>query len=276
MLKLKFSISDRRNSDAKSSVKARHGRSYSARRRYRVEIINENTLSRVWSIKFVGFRAILAAAGVLAAITSLIAVIFMFTPLGRLLPGGLKGDVRRQYTEAALKIDSLERISREQTAYTSNIIAILTDSLPDPVIPDARQPSALIDTLISAGENELRFVKQYEQEQRFNLSVLSPIAAEGMIFEAPSETDTGAGPVNAVYRGSVVAAFTGDDGLSTLVVQHPNDFISVYNDLDQVYVDRGDKIVAGQRIGHATSGRPLLFELWHSGARLDPALYIAY
>lgn len=277
VLKLKIFTRARQSLDKKSGGKAKRGRSYSARRRFRVEIINENTLSRVWSIKFIGFRAVLAAVGVFAAIASLIAVIFMFTPLGRLLPGGLKGDVRRQYTEAALRIDSLEHISRQQTAYTSNIIAILTDSLPDPVIPDARQPSSIIDTLISAGENEQRFVKQFEQqEQRFNLSVLSPIAADGMIFESPSETDTGAGPINSVYRGTVVSSFTGDDGFSTLVVQHPNDFISVYSDLDEVYVDRGDKIVAGQRIGHATSQRPLLFELWHSGARLDPALYIAY
>ncbi|MCM1033717.1 MAG: M23 family metallopeptidase [Odoribacter sp.] len=244
-------------------------------RRYRLELINDNTLSRVWQLKFKGIWALIAAGGALAAIASLIAMIFMFTPLGQFLPGRLKGDLRSQYIEMALRVDSLENVAREQSAYTANIVAILTDSLPDPVIPDARQPgAAVVDSLISAGDAEQRFVKQFEEEQRFNLSVLSPIAAEGMIFESPSETDTGAGPVAAVYRGTVVSLITTDDGFTTAVVQHPGDFISVYADLDECYIDRGDKVVAGQRIGHSTPGRPLLFELWHAGIKLDPALYI--
>lgn len=262
---------------ANPKAAARRRRHVGAPRRFRVEIINENTLERAWSVKFKGAWAIVAAAGALAAMVSLVAVIFLFTPLGRFLPGQLEGDLRSRYMATALRVDSLERVAREQIAYTSNIIAILNDSLPEPAVHDTGRTgaSAVVDSLISAGDAEQRFVRQFEQEQRFNLSVLSPIAAEGMIFEMPSETDTGAGPVAAVYRGSVVAAFTDADGFSSVVIQHPGDFISVYNDLEQVYVGRGDKVVAGQRIGNSTTARPLLFELWHSGTRLDPSLYIA-
>lgn len=255
-------------------------RPYSAGRRYRVEILNENTLSRVWSVNLRGNRAIVAALIVVAAIASLVAVIFMFTPLGRFLPGQLSGEERQQYMAAAMRIDSLERLTAVQLAYTRNILNILDDSVA-PVDETALAAAAaaapsVVDTLISAGESERRFVRQFEQDSRYNLSVLSPIAASGMIFESPSVTDTGAGPVTAVYRGTVVSVFHDPDGWSTAIVQHPNDFITVYDNLDEVYVDRGDKIVAGQRIGESTTSRPLLFELWHGGSKLDPALYIPY
>lgn len=255
-------------------------RPYSTGRRYRVEIINENTLSRVCSVNLRGCRAWVAAMITVAAIASLVAVIFMFTPLGRFLPGQLSGEERRQYMEAALRIDSLERLTAVQLAYTRNIISILDDSVPAvseaELAAAATAPPSVVDTLISAGENERRFVRQFEQDSRFNLSVLSPIAASGMIFESPSVTDTGAGPVAAVYRGTVVSVFYDPDGWSTAVIQHPNDFITVYDNLDEVYVDRGDKVVGGQRIGESTTSRPLLFELWHGGSKLDPALYIPY
>ena len=257
----------------KPGVKTRR-QSYKVSRRYRVEIINENTLSRLWSVKLRGTRALLAAIAAIAAVASLVAVVFMFTPLGRFLPGHLRGDLRGNYTDAALRIDSIERVVRARQAYLDNITGILNDSLPEIVVQDIAQPTSVVDSLISAGDNERRFVKQYEEEHRFNLSVLSPIAAEGMIFERPALTDAGVGSVTVVYRGTVVSCLTGAGGFFTVVVQHPNDFITVYASLSEVFVERGEKVVAGQRIGRTDADSPLSFELWHSGLKLDPAQYI--
>ena len=247
-----------------------------ARRRWRVEIINENTLSRLWSLRLSGIKVWLAGTAVVAAIASLIAMIFMFTPLGKLLPGQLRGDLRAGYLEAALHIDSLQRVTREQEAFTRNIMAILSDSLSaGPATASNAATATTTDSLISASEAERRFVRQFEEEERFNLSVLSPIAAEGMIFEAPAASEDGTGPVAAVYRGTVVG-LTETAGTTTLTIQHPNDFISVYSRLADAYVAKGDKVLAGQRIGAATSGAPVLFELWHGGSSLDPANYLPH
>lgn len=260
----------------KSTRLGKPRRALRARRRWRVEIINENTLARMWSLRLSGIQVWIAAIGVVAAIASLIAVVFMFTPLGRLLPGQLHGDLRGNYLDAAVRIDSLSRIARDHDAYTRNIIRILSDSVDGGVPADAGiAETAVTDSLVSATEAERRFVRQFEEEERFNLSVLSPIAAEGMIFEAPSATSAGTGPVSAVYRGTVVAVTDTPSGW-TVTIQHPNDFISVYSHLDEVYVGRGDKVYAAQRIGSSTSEAPLLFELWHSGASLDPELYLSY
>lgn len=251
------------------------------RRRYRVEIINENTLGLIWSLRLSGIRAIVAAVAVVAAIASLITVIFMFTPVRRLLPGYLPPDERGNYLEMALKVDSLSRIAREHDAYTRNIVDILSgktvETRPAPPATDSLGHAVIsVDSIFEASEAERRFVRQFEDAERFNLSVLSPIAAEGMIFEAPSSAPGASGPVSAIYRGTVIASHTDADGLTTITIQHPNDFISVYGNLDETFVRKGDKVVASQRLGVSTTDRPLLFELWHGGSQLDPELYVAY
>ncbi len=244
------------------------------RRRFRVDIVNENSLRRIAGVRLTGLQAILAAVCVVAAVTSLIAVIFMFTPAGYLLPGSLRPAERGDYTALALRVDSLSREAAMQSAYTANIRAIFTDSVATVAPGELSAEPLPADSLLEASDAERDFVRRFEQEQRFNLSVLSPIAAEGMIFEAPSPSPTLVGPVTAIYRGTVVAAITSSDGMTTLTVQHPNEFISTYGNLHEVYTRPGQKVSAGQRIGHTAT--PLSFELWHSGARLDPQQYIAF
>lgn len=255
-----------------SGVKGR--RAARARRRWRVEIVNENTLARTWSIGLSGLRVWIAAAVVVGAIASLIAVFFMFTPLGALLPGHLDGDLRSQYLDAALRIDSLERAARSHEAYADNIRRIFAGEADDRSAASQATPASVADSLLEASEAERLFVRRFDARERFNLSVLSPIAAEGMIFESPVENAAGSGNVDAVYRGTVVGLTRAPGGSFTVSVQHPNDFLSVYSRLDEVYVDKGSKVLAGQRIGRTATGSRLDFELWHAGSMLDPEQYV--
>ncbi len=266
-----------KNSRSDKTKRAKR-RPYTTRRRFRVEIINENTLSRIWSVKLSGIKAILAAIATVAAIVSLVFVIIGFTPLKNILPGQLKGDLRGNYLETALRIDSLEQITRKQNAYTHNIANILTDNIDTTRIsPEGSiQSSIPVDSLLTATDEERRFVQQFEEEERFNLSVLSPIAAEGMIFEAPTYDENRVGEINAVYRGTVIGQAININGTFSVIIQHPNDFISVYDNLSETFVKKGSKVVAGQRIGRTTSEHPLTFELWHKGSSLDPSLYVPF
>lgn len=242
-----------------------------ARRKWRVEIINENTLSRVFSVRFTGIKARLALLAAIASVVSLVVVIFTFTPVGKWIWG--EKDLRNQYVDMSLRLDSLNTVARVNNAFTENVVAILKDSLRiDSIV--APVPAAGPDSLLAASEAELRFVERFESEQRFNLSVLSPIVAEGMIFESPVATVGEGGPVTAVYRGTVVGAIVLPDGKFTLILQHPNDFISIYSGLNNIYVGKGSKVVAGQRIGYADSEPG--FELWRGGAALEPSDYIQF
>lgn len=242
-----------------------------APRRWRVDIVNENTLARVIRVRLTGIKAYLAMLAAIASIASLVVVFFTFTPVGSWIWG--ERNLQKQYVDMSLRLDSLTSVAATRQAYADNIMAILTDSLPVDSAMLSESP-AVADTLMAASEAERHFVERFEAERRFNLSVLAPIAAEGMFFESPVAKVGEGGPVMAVYRGTVIGEYVGPDGKITLVVQHPNDFISSYSGLMDAYASKGAKVVAGQRIG--TSADEPGFELWRGGVALDPTNYIQF
>lgn len=219
-----------------------------------------------------------------------------FTPVKSLLPGFIKSDRRNSYEELLLKYDSLSTEAAIQNDYLENIMAIFSDSVATEIPPLKRDTlgALSVDSIIPASDAERKFVKQYEQREKYNLSVLSPIAAEGMTFYVPvvgAKVDavgesTGKGielitsssaQVSSIYSGTVIAeSFVVGQGI-TVVVQHPQDFISIYSGLSSSYVSKGDKVGAGTRIGiMSASHNRLSFELWHSGTSLNPQEYIAF
>lgn len=262
--------------------------------RYRLDFIKENTFNRVWSVRMTRTRVAIVTAAVIAGGAALIFFIMAYTPMRRLLPDSLSGDLRNRYLETAMRLDSLEQKARLNDAYIANLATILTDNIPeDSAMARAAEKVMLDDSLLQASETERAFLRRYEDEARFNLSVLSPIAAEGMVFSAPvgagvelSElpggnagvrlTSAGAAAVSAVYRGTVTGVYTRPDGTTAVTVQHPNDFISVYDGLGDVFVDKGSKVGAGQRIAHTSPAHATTFELWHKGVPLDPREYINF
>lgn len=259
----------------------------------RLDYVNEASFSRVWSVRFSRRQAVLLAAIAVAAVAALVYVVMAFTPLRRLLPGQLDGDMRARYTEASLRLDSLTRVMHTNARYLSDVEAILSGTVdPDSAItsqPPLREQS---DTLMAASEAERAFVQKMENNRRYKLSVLAPIAAEGMAFYSPAPGAEAEAPadgasavelrgsrgqgIDAIYRGTVIAVYTDSRGLFTAIVQHPNEFISVYGGMAECMVARGDTPSTGSRIGNAGADGTLRFELWHNGAPLNPADYVAF
>ncbi len=221
-------------------------------------------------------------------------MILFYTPVRGFLPGQLKGDLRSGYVSMALRLDSLTQRVRANDAYVANIRSVMLGDIdPDRARRELSVPGNIDDTIIATSEAERLFVRQFEEAERFNLSVLSPIAAESMVFYSPVasgvqpevESDATVAkvsskatlPVSAIYRGSVVSVVnSGDRHGSVVIIQHPNDFLSIYNGLDDVFAKPGDKVVAGQRIGHTAPDEVMAFELWHGGIALAPADYIGF
>ncbi len=256
--------------------------------RFRLDFIKENTYNRLWSIRMTRGRVIAVSAASVAAMAALIWMVIAYTPMRQLLPGSLRGDLRAQYLETALKLDSLEQATRANEAFLAGIVGVMKGEADSLASRENPQPSSA-DSLVAPTEAERDFVSRYEDEVRFNLSVLAPIAAEGMVFSSPLGNTAGVEPsaspgirlkavgkvaVAAVYRGTVTGVYHDGAEGETVVIQHPNDFISVYAGLSDVFVNKGTRVVAGQRIGHTAPGSTFYFELWHKGAALDPKDYI--
>lgn len=285
------------------SISALFGRrtrtEFSNPRRYRLDFIAENTFNRVWTIRFSRARVFLFTATIIAAIGALMFVVFFFTPVRKLLPGRLEGDLRLKYVGMALRLDSLEQRNRANDLYLTNLHSIFTEDTTDriPDRPSARQSTELsasqTDSMLQASAAERRFVQQYEASERFNLSVLTPIAAEGMAFYSPIDgavedpvlirdntlvefAEKGLMAISSAYRGTVIGVYPEADGRSTVVIQHPNDFISIYHGLADCFTRTDSKVRAGERIGHSGKGRIFGFELWHNGSAVNPTEYISF
>lgn len=258
----------------------------------RLDYVNEASFSRVWSVRFTRLQAAVLACIAVAAVAALVYVVMAFTPLRQLLPGTLDRDTRGLYIDATLRLDSLTREMHVNERYLSDVQAIITGTVdPDSARNSHTALTELSDTLISASEAERAFVQRFENTQRYSLSVLAPIAAEGMAFYSPAPgAEAEAAPdarsvtlhgtrsqgIDAIYRGSVIAAYTDARGLYTIIIQHPNEFISVYSGLAECFVSRGDTPSTGSRIAAAPPDGTMRFELWHKGNALNPDDYVAF
>ncbi len=281
-----------------NSLRPNSAGDFTPHRRYRLSLDRTSSLTRLASVS--GSKGQMITLAVLAFVMTgaIWLAVFIYTPLRNLLPARFTVELRDKYNEMDVRLDSVADATRIYRQYTSNIQSILTDSIPQTPststrdIPDIQDIP--VDSLLVASEREKMFVRRFEDEERFNLSVLSPIAADGMTFYAPvsalsaeitekkadipnisvlTPKTTG---VSAIYRGTVLSKnYTTGRGF-TLIIQHPNDFISVYSGLTEAFTSRGDKVAVGQRIGLTSTTVPFNFELWHNGTPLKPSDYIAF
>ena len=226
-------------------------------------------------------------------------LLVMITPLKQLLPGYLKEDQRDATEESLLRLDSIIGTYETNSRYIENFLrATDTDRLPTDSIPkiDTILETSTEDSLIGPSERERNFVARMQEHERFNVSVLAPLAADGMIFT--NVTDNGifssstlkepypevilasGANVKAMTDGTVVdAAYSSPKGCYSMAIQHRGGFLSYYSGLGSPLVDIGEKVSAGQIIASPPSpdanGRRIIrVRLWHNGIHLIPYDYI--
>lgn len=268
--------------------------------RYRLSFSDENRFVTLWSFSARKRGMIYAALTAFLASAILGAILLGLTPLRTVLPGYIKVDDRRNYIEAARRVDSVTHVAAVNNAYMANIIAILNDdidldSITSAITDSLSRQSVSVDSLLPTSDAEREFVRQYQQRERFNVSVLSPVAADGMAFFPPvtgasmrtsdvaghlSFTLPAATPVSATYRGAVIDVYYIPSQGYTVLLQHPNDFLSRYSGLGETFVKKGDRVATGARIGlsnrNTSRDEPLSFELWYNGSQLNPTDYISF
>ncbi len=263
---------------------------------WRVSISDINHFADIFSITLTVKRLILVCVILLLVSITLGICFVAFTPVKAMLPGFIKSEQRNSFEELSLKYDSLSTVASIQNDYLENIVAIFSDSVTTEIQTLKRDTLGTLnaDSILPTSDAERTFVKQYEQREKYNLSVLAPIAAEGMTFFVPvvgaKVSDTtdekykgillitpANASISAICRGTVIAEYYVADQGITVIVQHPRDFVSIYSGISSTYVAKGDKVNAGSRLGVMSANKhTLCFELWHSGTALNPQEYIAF
>ncbi len=275
------------------------------RTKYTLSFFNENTLENVWTICFSRTGAILTVLLLSVIACGAILSIVVGTPIRSLLPGYMKSEERIEVVDNILRIDSLSAEMNRQNLYISNLQAILSGDIQIDSV--SQQNDSLlrmtVDSLLPESKQMAEYVQQYEEEEKYNLTVFTPTTpVDGKIFYTPLKGEIVKrynpleghfgidiecprnASVSSVLDGTVVSAgYTVDYGY-VIAVQHPNDFLSVYKYNSGVLKSIGDKVHGGEKIALAgwEKGKSnkqactLEFQLWHTGEALDPEKYITF
>ncbi|MCD7848418.1 MAG: M23 family metallopeptidase [Parabacteroides sp.] len=271
--------------------------------KYKLSFFNESTLEEVWSFRLSqlsAFAMLGLFAFLLIVFTSLIII---KTPIRNYLPGYLDVEVRKEIMQNALRADSLERMIQIQSLYLNNVAGILSGTMP---IDSIREIDSLArvnpDYEIPCSKEETKFVKEFEEAEKYNLAVLdpNPVPTDGVFFYKPVNgvvsahydanirhygVDLVAAPkesVLATLDGTVVFAGFDPNSGNVIQVQHKNGFLSIYKHNELLLKEVGDRVVAGEAValvgntGKLSTGPHLHFELWYKGSPVNPEEYIAF
>jgi murein DD-endopeptidase MepM/ murein hydrolase activator NlpD len=270
--------------------------------KYKLSILNENTLEEVFAFRLSRLSVFWVVAGFAIILVTLTSIVIINTPIRNYLPGYLDSEVRETLVENVLKADSLEQALATQTKYLNNISSILQGTSPIAEVPETDTISKNSNPVLEKSKETVEFIKNYEEEEKYNLtkSTSSQQLPDNLIFYKPVKgmisshfdlrekhygIDIATNPkesVLATMKGTIV--FTGFDANAGYIVQiqHPNGFISIYKHNTLLLKKQGDDVNAGEAIalagntGNLSSGTHLHFELWLKGSPVNPEDFIIF
>ena len=271
--------------------------------KYKLSFINENTLEEVWSFRLSQLSVFISLGVFAFSLVAFTAFIIIMTPIRNYLPGYLDVEVRKEIVQNALRADSLERMIEIQNLYLKNVTGIISGTIE---LDSIREIDSLArvdaDFEIPRSPEEEEYVKNFEQEEKYNLPVLNtnPLPMDGLFFYKPVN-----GVISSHYQADIhhfgvdIAAASKESVLATLdgtvmyagydpnqgnviQLQHKNGFVSVYKHNELLLKEPGEQVVAGEAIalvgntGKLSTGPHLHFELWYNGKPVNPEDFIVF
>lgn len=288
-----------------SETKARKkGRWERLRHRYRMVIMEDDTLELRSSVKLSLFNVYLALSVLLVVLTVIIFSLIYFTPIKNYLVGYDQVRMTRTVLEQERVIDSLARVSRAHDAWLDNLRRKLRGEADTSFNPPPRSQREYdrID-LHAVPDEDLALREEVSRADVFSLRVDENgrdgdwrdgpffLPLDGLLTAAfdPGEEHYGVdivakenSPVRAVRDGTVVDRYWDAETGNVLVLQHEDDLLSLYKHNRTVLVKTGSFVRAGDAIaivgntGELSSGPHLHFELWHDRTPLDPEDYLTF
>lgn len=231
--------------------------------------------SRVFSVSLGG--AFLILAGIFFSGAGVFWILLQFSPVRQAILGYEEEWLRQHLHSLMETTEALEAEVRQ----CEMVIQALRTALQEGTLP---QP------LPSPTENipgtDSRSGSERDSQTSFPLvppvkngEINLPVALDLLHFGVDLRVSEGA-PVYSIGEGTVVLAdWTLQTGY-TVIIQHPNGWLSVYRHNQKLYVSAGDFVRTGQLIarvgktGLFSRGVHLHFELWDRGFPLDPSVWL--
>lgn len=269
--------------------------------KYKVSVLNENTLEEVFHLRMSAQRFFLTFLFILLAVLILFSTLILTTPLRQLLPDNINSDIRKEAVKHALIIDSLTEEVTLRQAYINTFRdlvtgdIIITDSLlnSDSIIAKQRD-----EQLLEKSQIEKEFCEEFEEEERYNISAtVNNNTNNNVVFFKPTIGEIAdefnplkghlgidiktkpSTPIVSVYQGTVLySAYTLDEDYFIQII-HPQGFISVYKGAANVFKKSGDIVQSGEVIAimdDKNTNATLHFELWRDSQAQNPLNYIVF
>ena len=251
-------------------------------------------LSRLNVLTFLGFFIIGCFFCTLLLIT--------YTPLNEYIPGKSSKEVQKNLIHLSLKSDSLQKVLDNRDAYLQNIHNIISgknlvvtqiDNTPNTnkeaggiTFKKSIEDSLLRVAVEAVNKSSIYIKKTINHEFLIFFPPLSGFISDvfnsnlkhfGVDLVAKEKTR-----ISSVLDGTVIIShWTAETGY-VIVIQHKNNYISLYKHNSLLLKDVGDFVNAGDHIavignsGELSSGPHLHFELWHKGAPVNPEDYISF
>ena len=259
----------------------------------------------------VAWRLNITPIGLWGGIVGLIIIIFItllllmsYTSILDILPGYRTDAEKREahLRESIMRLDIMERNMSEILAYNEAVATIMGGSTPtihSTVMTDtirydkSRILPTRADTLLRAALESTT--------GDYSLSNTKPLKSEAAMFSSPmrgsitrnfdapeSSYDVaimsidGDDSVMAVENGTVIGTVEHGQGIGSVTIQHGGGYISVYKQLGEILVRKGQTVQSGAVIGRLNTpeaeeqNTTLEFELWRDGTAVDPERYILF
>ena len=274
-------------------------------RKRRFNMLNATDLSEEWHVH-------LSPASILAGLVAFLLILFIltlslvaYTPVLEFLPGyRTEADRSREsLIQNIIRLDSMQRVMNDMMTYNENIALIMegrtpvarvltpTDSsrISKVLVVPSREDSLLRAQMEGSGEYALAGQDADSRRKlRESIELTAPI--EGIItahFDLKQGSygvkiaAAAADRVAAIDKGTVIQSLWSPENGYTIVIQHAANLISIYRNLSQSLVAKGQIIRPGEQIGYnaeAENGEVKLFEfeLWNNGKPVDPERYIVF
>jgi len=278
------------------------------RDKYRLVLLNEETLEERISFKLSRLN-VFVAIGLLSIILVFITTyIIAFTPLKEYIPGYTDVTLQRRIYELQLRSDSVAFAMRTQEKYLQSLKKVLGGDIPNEremaAVDTAKAKSYLnIKDKRSPEDSILR--TEYDNANKYNLFKSDRSARKGssmrnLTFFSPvkgivtSEFDplrkhfgidivaARDEVIKAVQDGTVIfSGWTVETGY-VIAIQHPGNVISIYKHNSVLLKKAGNIVHAGETVaiigetGELATGPHLHLELWINGIPVNPKDFIVF
>lgn len=271
--------------------------------KYRLVILNEDTFEERISFKLTRLNVFVLVAFSVLLLIVLTTLLIAFTSLREYIPGYSSTALKVKAIKLNEQIDSLQQVTMRDSIYLASIKNVLTGEIKsvdinkDSLYETFKVDASNIDLTPNKQDSLLR--EEVAQEDKYNLFetatskvnfvLFPPVKGELSQTYNPKEKhfavdivvpkDT---PVKATADGTVIfSEWTAATGY-VLIIEHPNNLISVYKHNASLTKRQGDLVKAGEVVaivgntGELTTGPHLHFELWSEGYPINPTTFIDF